>query len=155
MTFNILLDLAKYFFECRDIGRGRDTNSSFVSVRNAYCPLVSHNDVVQDVDVDEDDDEGEKERQRCTFWRSCTKCTMEWVFLARAVFLLSFICFFHCVMRRTRRSFHPTARDRLLLPLEFLIRAVSFDGSRAARSYDSPIRRIATVATILISFPGE
>lgn len=30
------------------------------------------------------------------------------VFLARAVFLLSFICFFHCVMRRTRRSFHPT-----------------------------------------------
>lgn len=33
---------------------------------------------------------------------------MEWVFLARAVFLLSFICFFHCVMRRTRRSFHPT-----------------------------------------------
>lgn len=79
---------------------------------------------------------------------------MEWVFLARAVFLLSFICFFHCVMRRTRRSFHPTA-DRLLLPLEFLIRAVSFDGSRAARSYDSPIRRIATVATILISFPGE
>jgi len=77
---------------------------------------------------------------RCTFWRSCTKCTTEWVFLARAVFLLSFICFFHCVMRRTRRSFHPTA-DRLLLPLEFLIRAVSFDGSRVARSSDSPIRR--------------
>lgn len=48
-------------------------------------------------------------------------------------------------------------RLRLLLlsaALEFLIRAVSFDGSRAARSYDSPIRRIATVASILISFPG-
>lgn len=42
-------------------------------------------------------------------------------------------------MRRTRRSFHPTA-DRLLLPLEFLIRAVSFDGSRVARSTDSPNR---------------
>lgn len=100
------------------------------------------------------DNEGRK-NGRCTFWRSCTKCTMEWVFLARAVFLLSFICFFHCVMRRTRRSFHPTTDPAILLPLEFLIRAVSFDGSRAARSYDSPIRRIASVATILISFPAE
>lgn len=47
------------------------------------------------------------------------------VFLARAVFLLSFICFFHCVMRRTRRSFHPTG-ERALLPLEFSIRIALF-----------------------------
>ena len=58
------------------------------------------------------------------------------VFLARAVFLLSFICFFHCVMRahRTHRSFSSyycctlccccccCTLTRSLLPLKFLIR---------------------------------